>query len=109
MHTTSYEFLAPCQNSEKSNDPIPKTLRQMAGEKDRQTLFHRTLWAIAEGPTSTAVVQWHLKVKDIECDVSLTTNYCITLSMQKISAIHIFIFKVQLILGSNEINGHAHF
>ena len=75
----------------------------MAGEKDRQTLFHRTLWAIAEGPTSTAVVQWHLKVKDIECDVSLTTNYCITLSMQKISAIHIFIFKVQLILGSNEI------
>ena len=39
----------------------------------------------------------------------LTKNYCITVSMQKISLIHKFIFKVQQILGSNELNGSAHF
>ena len=59
------------------------------GRKDRDTLFHRTLPATAGGPTSTTAVDWHLKIKDI-----LTKNYCITVSMQKISSIHKLIFKL---------------
>ena len=40
------------------------------------------------GLTSKTAVNWHLKVKDIEYNVGLTKNYCITVSMQKISSIH---------------------
>ena len=40
------------------------------------------------GLTSTTAVDWHLKVKDIDCDVCQTKHYCITVSMQKISSIH---------------------
>ena len=56
--------------------------------------------------TSTTAVDWHLKVKDKKCDVGLTKNYCITVSMQKISSIHKLI---QHILGSHELNDNAHF
>ena len=35
--------------------------------------------------TNTTSADWHLKVK--EYDVGLTKNYCITVSMQKISSI----------------------
>ena len=34
---------------------------------------------------STTALDWHLKVKDIEHDAGLTKNYCLTVSMQKIS------------------------
>ena len=37
--------------------------------------------------TNTTSADWHLKVKDIEQDVGLTKNYCIKVSMQKISSI----------------------
>ena len=58
----------------------------MSGEKDGQNLFHRVLLATAGGLTSTTAADWNLKGKDIECDVGLTKNYCITVSMQKIFA-----------------------
>ena len=50
--TTSYEFLAPCQASEKANDTIPRKRvdRRTDGWKDGQTLFYRTLPATAGGP-----------------------------------------------------------
>ena len=73
-----------------------KTPWQMSGGKDRQTLLHWILPATARGLTSTTPIDWHLKVK----------NYCITVSMQKISSIHKLI---QQILGSHELNDHAHF
>ena len=74
-----------------------------------QTLFHRILPAAAGGLTRTTAVDWHLKVRDIECDVSLTKNYCITVSMRKISSIHTLILKIQQILGYHELhNGHVH-
>ena len=41
-----------------------------------------------------------LKVKDEKCEVGLMKNYCITVSIQKISSIHAFI---QQILGSHEL------
>ena len=82
---------------------------QMAGQKDEKTLFHTILLATAQGPTSTTAVDWHLKVKDIEYDVSLTKKYCTNVSMQKISLIHKLILKMQQILGSHELNSHAHF
>ena len=78
----------------------------MFGGKDGQTLFHRILPATAMGLRSKTAVNWHLKVKDIEHKVGLTKSYCITVIMQKISSIHKLI---QQILGSNELNGHAHF
>ena len=47
-----------------------------------------------KGPTSTTAVDWHLKVKDIKYDISLTTNYYNTVSMQKISSIHKLILTI---------------
>ena len=49
----------------------------------------------------------HLNVKE-KCHLN-TKNYCITISIQKISSIHIFTFKVQQLLGSHELKSHGHF
>ena len=62
-----------------------KTTQQTAGWKDGQTLFRETLPATARGLTSTTTVDWHLKVKDIEYNVGPTKNYCLTVTMQKIT------------------------
>ena len=70
----------------------------MLGGKDGQTLFHGILPATARDLASKTAIKWHLKIKDIEYTVGLTKNYCITVSMQKISLIHKLI---QLILGSH--------
>ena len=78
----------------------------MSGGKDRQNMFHRILPATARGQISTTPVDWHLKVKDKKCVVCLIKNYCIIVNMQKISSIHKLI---QQILGSHELNDHAHF
>ena len=77
----------------------------MSEAKDGQTLFHGILPATIRGLTSKTAVNWHLKVKDIEY-VGLTKNYCITVSMRKISSIHKLI---QHILESHELNGHTQF
>ena len=47
--TTSNEYLAPCQISEKTNDTIPRKCLE-EGRKDRQTLFYRTLPVTARDP-----------------------------------------------------------
>ena len=60
----------------------------MSRGKDGQTLFHWILPATARGLTITTVVDWHLKVKYEKSDVGLTKNYCITVSMLKVSSIH---------------------
>ena len=78
----------------------------MPGGKDGQNLFHRIPPTTTRGLTSKTAVNWHLKVKDIEHNVGLTKNYCIRVSMQKISLIHKLI---QQILGSHELNGQAQF
>ena len=78
----------------------------MSRGKDGEILFHGILPATARGLASKTAVNWHLKVKDIEYNVGLTKNYCITVSMQKISSIHKLI---QQILGSHELNDHTHF
>ena len=83
-----------------------KTTWPMSGGKDRQTLFHRILPAIARGLTLTTPIDCHLKVKDKKSNIGLIKIYCITVSMQKISPIHKLI---QQILGSHELNDHAHF
>ena len=57
--------------------------------------------------SKTPVDPQHLKFK--EKDISLNKNYCITISIQKISSIDIFILKIQQILGSHELKGHGHF
>ena len=74
--------------------------------KDGQTLFHGTLPATARGLASKTEINWHLRGKDIEYNVGLTKNYCITVSMQKISSI---LKLIQQILGSHKLNDHAHF
>ena len=52
--TTSYGFLAWCQNLEKVNDTIQRKHpdRWKDGWKDGQTLFYRTLLALAGAPKS---------------------------------------------------------
>ena len=47
----------------------------------------------------------HLKVK--KKDIRLTKNYCITISILKISSIRKFILKVQH--GLHELKSHGHF
>ena len=79
------------------------------GQQDKQTLFYRTLLATARGPTSTAVVEWHLKVKDTEYNVCRTKNYYMTVGMQKISSIHKLSPKNRQILRLHEPNGCARF
>ena len=75
--TTSYGFLATCQNLEKVNDTIQRkhpdrwmegqTERRTDGRKDGQILFSRTLPTTAGGPISTAAVNpRHLKVQVAE-------------------------------------------
>ena len=81
-----------------------KTLGQTAGRKNGLALFHGIIPATTWGPTSTTAVDWHLKVKDIHYNVSLSKNYGITVSKQKISSIHKLILKTQQILGSHELN-----
>ena len=51
-HTTSYGFLAPCQNLEKVNDTIQRKRpdRKKDRRTDGQTLFYRTLPTTAGGP-----------------------------------------------------------
>ena len=71
-------------------------------------LFIGPFWLLPEVPTSTTAVDQHLKVKDIEYDVDLTKNYYIKVSMQKISSNHKLIPIIRQILGSHELNGHAH-
>ena len=48
-------------------------------------------------------------LKDKEYDISLTMNYCIIISTEKVSSIHKFILKTQQILGSHELKGQDHF
>ena len=88
----------------KTNDPISRKHpdRQKSIQKDRNTLFYRTL-------SSTTAEDWHLKVKDTEYNVDLTKHYCIITSMQKISSVLRLILKIQQILGSHELNRYDHF
>ena len=65
-----------------------KKLRQMSGSKDGQTIFHVIFPATTRGLASKTAVNRHLKVKNIEYNVDLTNNYCITASVQKVSSIH---------------------
>ena len=53
LRTTSYGFLASCQNLEKTNDKIPR--KRPDWWKDRKTLFHRTLLANAGSPKKVNV------------------------------------------------------
>ena len=84
---TSYWFLATYQNCEKSNDPVSRK-HPDAGQKYGQILllYHRTFQATARGPTSITVVDWYLKVKDIENVVSLTKKMAVSQSACKKSA-----------------------
>ena len=47
-HTTSYGFLATCQNLEKTNYTIPRNHPDR--QNDGQTLFYRTFLVTARGP-----------------------------------------------------------
>ena len=47
--TTLYGFVVPCQNSQKTNDTIPRKCLE-EGRNNGQTLFYRTLPANAGAP-----------------------------------------------------------
>ena len=72
---------------------------QMSERKDGQTLFHGILPATARGLARKTAKSWHLKVKNIEYNVGLTTqkalkqlfaflNLCHQAKNQFISSIH---------------------
>ena len=81
---------------------------RMEGQTDP---IHRNFPVTTGCSTSATAVDLHLKVKNIkyDVDVSLTRNYCIAVSMQKISLIHKLILNMQQILGFHELNNHAQF
>ena len=56
--------------------------------------------------STTAVDPRQLNLKE---NISLIKNYCITISIQKISSIHKFILKIQQIFGSHELKDYGHF
>ena len=59
--TTTLGPLTPCWVSEKTSEPIPRKLpgRRTEGHKDRRTLIHRTLPAMAEGfKKSCNLIDW---------------------------------------------------
>ena len=93
------QILASWQNQEKSNDQIPRkhSDRCQEGRMDR----HRIIPATTRRLTSATAVDWHVKVKNNKCNVGLIKNYCITVSMQKISSIHKLIHQI---LGSHELH-----
>ena len=64
--TTSYGFLATCQNLEKVNDTIQR--KRLERWKDGQTLFYRTLLATAGGLKSHFYELWqqHKQLKTME-------------------------------------------
>ena len=78
----------------------------MSGSKDGQTLFHGILPPTAISLASKTSINWHLKVKNIEYNVGLTNNYCITVSMQKVSWIHKLTHQI---LWPHELNDYAYF
>ena len=79
-HTTSYGFLAPCQNLEKANDTIQRKHLDRRKDKlteewkdrhkdermDGQTLFYRTLPANTGGPIKAYSYREILK-SDCKC------------------------------------------
>ena len=48
-HTTLYGLVVPCQNSQKTNNTIPRKCLE-EGQNNGQTLFYRTLLATTGGP-----------------------------------------------------------
>ena len=46
-HTSLYGFLIPCQNLDKTTDPIPR--KRLDKRTEGQTLFYRTFWGTAGG------------------------------------------------------------
>ena len=82
---------------------------QMVGSKDGQTLFDGILQATARSLAIKTAINGHLKVKNIEYNVGLINNYCITVSMQKVSSIREEIKLIQEILECHELNDYTHF
>ena len=84
-----------------------KTPEQMAGRKDKKMLFIGSLWP-PQGSNKYNCSKTPFKSQRCKCNIGLTKNYCISVSMQKISSIHMFILMIQLILESRELNKWPH-
>ena len=95
--TTSYGFLTPCQNSEKTHDAIPRKRqdRRTEGQKDGQTLCHRIIPATAGVPKRNQIIRFSFEqvalsnvvkaIKDINRNKS-STKGSITPKMLKINS-----------------------
>ena len=81
MHNFIKGFLAPCQNLKKSNDPILRKHLDTRQDGRMDRTFHRILPATAGRHNNATAVDWHLKLQVVECDVGLTKNYCMAVSM----------------------------
>ena len=100
-YTTSQGFLATSWNLKKANNPVPRKHqdRQQDGRTDRPYFI---------GPFQLQSNKYNcsrltFKSQSLDYNVGLIKNYCITVSMQKISSIHKLILKIQQILGSHEL------
>ena len=78
------------------------TDRQQDRRMDTTYFIHRIILATAWGPAITTAVDWHFKSQRYRVQCQSYQNYCITVSMQKISSIHKLIIKIQQIFRSLE-------
>ena len=107
----AYRLLKSANLSNYHEELIKATIPDL--EFDIMTYQLKKTFSDASGqiPTktrsTTAVDPQLFKAK--EYDINLTKNYCITISIKKISSIHKVIIKIQQILGSHELKSHGQF
>ena len=70
------------------------TDRQQDRRMDTTYFIHRIILATAGSPAITTAVDWHFKSQRYRVQCQSYQNYCITVSMQKISSIHKLIIKI---------------
>ena len=73
-NSTSYGFPAPRQNSEETNDTIPR--KRSDRRKDGETLFHRTLPATTGGPIKDFLkISWLEKKLENTPSLAMSRNF----------------------------------
>ena len=97
--------MAPCKNSEKSKDPNPKNTESDVRQEGWPEHISQAPSSYRQVSNKYSCTRLRFKIQDIEYDVGLTKDYCIT-SKKKNCSIHKL---TQKILATHVLNGHAYF
>ena len=92
---------ACCHDFERPSEGIWHTEQQNSSGKDKEQWFQNN--------SSKYNCRGLTKFKSQKLGYQFNQNYCIAISIQKISSIHKLFLKIQLILGSHELKRHGYF